>query len=180
MKRRTFISALGTLFAVAPSRARAQTKTLPVVGYLGPEEPGAFASRLTAFRKGLADTGFVEGRDFEFEFRWAESRHVNLPALAEQLVSRQVSVIVAPGGAPVALAAKSTTRTIPIVFEMGADPVALGLVESLSQPGNNLTGITSLSVEVGPKRLEFLREVLPAAKRFGVLVNPTSVTLRPN
>lgn len=134
---------------------------------------------MTAFRGGLSDTGFVEGRDFEFEFRWAESRHDILPALAEQLVSRQVSVIVAPGGAPVALAAKSVTKTIPIVFEMGADPVALGLVESLSRPGNNLTGITSLSVEVGPKRLEFLRELLPAAKRFGVLVNPTSVTAQP-
>jgi putative tryptophan/tyrosine transport system substrate-binding protein len=179
MKRRTFISVLGAVFAIAPRWARAQAKTLPVVGYLGPEEPTAFASRLTAFHKGLADSGFVEGRDFAIEYRWAESRHDKLPALAEQLVNRQVSVIVAPGGAPVALAAKSITRSIPIVFEMGADPVALGLVESLSRPGNNLTGITSLSVEVGPKRLEFMREVLPAAKRFGVLVNPTSVTAQP-
>ncbi len=179
MKRRTFITALGASLSVGTWPVRAQRGVLPVIGYLGPEDPATFASRLTAFRNGLAATGIVEGQDVTIEYRWAESRHEILIALAEQLVSKQVSVIVAPGGAPVALAAKSVTRSIPIVFEMGADPVALGLVDSLSRPGNNLTGITSLSVEVGPKRLEFLRELLPAAKMFGLLLNPTSVTAQP-
>jgi putative tryptophan/tyrosine transport system substrate-binding protein len=179
MKRRTFITALGASLSVRPWSARAQPSATPVIGYLGPEDPAAFASRLTAFRKGLFETGILEGRDVAIEYRWAESRHEILPALAEQLVSMHVSVIVAPGGAPAALAAKSVTQTIPIVFEMGADPITIGLVDSLSRPGNNLTGITSLSVEVGPKRLEFLRELLPTAKLFCVLVNPTSVTAEP-
>jgi putative tryptophan/tyrosine transport system substrate-binding protein len=179
MRRRTFITALGASLSVGPWSARAQRSTTQVIGYLGPEDPDAFASRLIAFRKGLFETGVVEGRDVAIEYRWAESRHDILTALAEQLVSRQVSVIVAPGGAPAALAAKSVTQTIPIVFEMGADPVAIGLVDSLSRPGNNLTGITSLSVEVGPKRLELLHELLPTAKLFGVLVNPTSMTAEP-
>jgi putative tryptophan/tyrosine transport system substrate-binding protein len=179
MQRRTFITALGASLTVGPWSARAQKGAIPLIGYLGPEDQDAFASRLTAFRKGLLETGVVEGRDCAIEYRWAESRHNRLPALAEQLVSLQVAVIVAPGGAPGGLAAKAATKTIPIVFEMGADPVAIGLVDSLSRPGSNLTGITSLSVEVGPKRLEFLREVLPAAKLFGVIVNPTSLTAEP-
>jgi len=149
---------------------------MPVIGYLGAGSPAAFASRVSAFREGLGQTGYVEGRNVAIEFRWAEGHHERLPALAADLVARQVTVIVAPGGAPAALAAKSATTTIPIVFEMGADPIAVGLVASLNQPGANLTGVTSLNVEVGPKRLEILREIVPTAAAFAVLINPTSPT----
>jgi putative tryptophan/tyrosine transport system substrate-binding protein len=177
MKRRNFITLLGGVAITLPLAARAQQPAMPVIGYLGPETPAAFASRIRAFRQGLGETGYVEGRNVAIEFRWAESQHSRLPALAAELVARQVAVIVAPGGAPAALAAKSVTTTIPIVFEMGADPVAMGLVGSLSRPGGNLTGVTSLSVEVTPKRLEFLHEAVPTAAVFGVLVNPTSPTV---
>jgi putative ABC transport system substrate-binding protein len=149
---------------------------MPVIGYLGAQSPAVFASRVRAFRQGLAELGFVEGRNVAIEFRWAEGQHNRLAALAAELVNLQVTVIVAPGGAPAALAARSATTTIPIVFEMGADPVAMGLVDSLSRPGGNLTGVSSLSVEVTPKRLEFLHQVLPTAGVFAVLVNPTSPT----
>ena len=149
---------------------------MPVIGYLGAGSPAAFASRVNAFREGLGETGYVEGRNIAIEFRWAEGRHERLPALAADLVARQVTVIVAPGGAPAALAAKSATAAIPIVFEMGADPIAIGLVRSLNQPEANITGVTSLNVEVGPKRLEILHEVVPEAAAFAVLVNPTSPT----
>jgi len=149
---------------------------MPVIGYLGPEEPGPFASRVNAFRDGLAETGYFEGRNVTIEFRWAHGEYSKLPALAGDLAARQVTVIVAPGGAPTALAAKSATKTIPIVFEMGGDPVTLGIVPSLSRPGGNLTGVSSLSVEVGPKRLESLHELVPTAAVFAIAVNPTSPT----
>jgi len=174
MRRREFITLLCGAAAL-PLTARAQS-AMPVVGYLGAESPIAFASRVKTFRQGLGETGYVEGRNIAIEFRWAEGQHNRLSALAADLVGRQVAVIVAPGGAPAALAAKSATTTIPIVFEMGADPIAIGLVGSLSRPGGNLTGVTSLSVEVTPKRLEFLHEVIPAAGKFAILVNPTSPT----
>jgi putative ABC transport system substrate-binding protein len=148
---------------------------MPVIGYLGPEAPGLFASRVKAFLDGLAETGHVDGRNVAIEFRWARGEYDQLPALAQEL-ARQVAVIVAPGGAPTAIAAKLATTTIPVVFEMGGDPVRLGIVPSLSRPGGNLTGVSSLSVEVGPKRLESLHEVLPTASTFGVAVNPTSPT----
>ena len=136
---------------------------MPVIGYLGAESPAAFASRVRAFRQGLGETGYVEGRNVAIEFRWAEGQHNRLPALAADLAGRPVTVIVAPGGAPAALAAKSATTTIPIVFEMGADPIAMGLVGTLNRPGGNLTGVTSLNVQVTPKRLEILHEVVPTA-----------------
>ena len=176
MQRREFITLLGGATVTWPLVARAQQKPIPVIGYLGAESPAAFASRLRAFRQGLAETGYAEGRNVSIEYRWAQGQHKGLAALATDLVGRHVTVIVAPGGAPAALAAKSATTTIPIVFEMGADPIAIGLVGSLSHPGGNLTGVTSLSVEVTPKRLEFLHEMIPIANLIAVLVNPTSPT----
>ena len=176
MQRRDFITLLGSVTVAWPLAARAQQTAMPVIGYLGAESPAAFASRVRAFRQGLGETGYAEGRNVGIEFRWAEGQHNRLRALAADLVGRGVAVIVAPGGAPAALAAKSATTTIPIVFEMGADPIAIGLVSSLSRPGGNLTGVTSLSVEVTPKRLEFLHETIPTADVFAVLINPTSPT----
>jgi putative ABC transport system substrate-binding protein len=175
MRRREFIAALGGA-AVWPLTARSQQPAMPVIGYLGAQSPAAFASRLKAFRQGLSESGYTDGRNVTIEFRWAEGQHTRLSALAADLVGRHVAVIVAPGGAPAALAAKSATTAIPIVFEMGADPIAMGLVSSLSRPGGNLTGVSSLSVEVTPKRLEILHELVPKATVFAALLNPTSPT----
>jgi putative ABC transport system substrate-binding protein len=173
MRRRDFIGMLGAA-ATWPVAARAQQPALPVVGYLGLETPELYASRLRAFREGLSSTGYEENRNLTIEYRWSEGQYDRLPALVADLVRRGVAVIAVPGGVPGALAAKAATSTIPIVFEMGADPVALGLVASLNQPGGNITGATSLSGEVNPKRLELLHEVVPAATIFGLLVNPTN------
>jgi putative ABC transport system substrate-binding protein len=173
--RREIGAQLGILALLGPVASRAQP-ALPVIGYLGAQTPASFASRIAAFREGLAETGFVEGRNVLVEFRWAEGQHNRLPDLARDLVARQVAVIVAPGGAPAALAAKSVTTKVPIVFEMGADPVALGLVGDLNRPDGNLTGISSLNVEVTPKRLEMIHELTPAAAKIAILVNPTSPT----
>jgi putative tryptophan/tyrosine transport system substrate-binding protein len=153
-----------------------RAQALPVIGYLGSESPERYASRLEAFREGLADVGYTEGRTVAIEYRWADGEYRRLPALAKELADRGVTVIVAPGGAEVVLAAKAATTKIPVVFEMGGDPLKLGIVESLSRPGGNLTGVSSLSVEVSRKRLEFMREVRPAANRFAVAVNPASPT----
>src|SRR4051794_25010562 len=174
MKRRNFLTLLGG--ATAWTLPAAGQPVMPVSCYLGPESPERFASRVSAFRDGLAETGFHEGRNVEIDFRWADGRYDRLPALATDLVGRHVTAIAAPGGAPVALAAKAATNTIPIVFEMGGDPVALGIVTSLSRPEGNITGVSSLSVEVSRKRLEFLRKLLPSAAVFAVVVNPTSPT----
>src|SRR6476661_2441960 len=134
IRRRELLAALGGA-AACPVVARAQQPTMPVIGYLGAESPTAFASRVRAFSQGLGETGCAEGRNVVIEFRWAQGQHERLPSLAADLVGRRVAVIVAPGGTPAGLAAKSVTTTIPIVFEMGADPIALGLAASLSQPG---------------------------------------------
>src|SRR3954462_10511162 len=174
--RRSFVVSLGAGMVLAPFWARAQRSALPVIGYLGAESPGAFASRLHAFRQGLAEAGYVEGRNVAIEFRWAEGQHSRLTALASELVSRRVDVIVAPGGAPAALAAKTATTSIPVVFEMGGDPIALGLVENLTRPAGNITGVASLNVDLSPKRLQLLVEVISTARPVAVLVNPTSPT----
>lgn len=173
MRRRDVIAlAGGAVASIAPARAQA----MPVIGYLGSESPERYSSRLKAFREGLAAAGYVEERTVGIDFRWADGQYNRLPALAKELADRHTSVIVAPGGAEVALAAKAATAAIPIVFEMGGDPVALGLVSSLSRPGGNLTGVTSLSVEVSRKRLEFMCEVRPGFKLFAVALNPASPT----
>src|SRR5215470_3086144 len=172
MRRRTFIALLGS----APAWllvARAQQSTMPVIGYLSSGSAKGFATRLAAFRQGLLETGYREGQSIVIEYRWAEEQNDRLPELAADLVRAGVTVIAA-FGPNAALAAKKTTATVPIVFEMGVDPVASGLVASLSRPDGNITGATSLNVELGPKRLEFLRELVPTAKVLALLVNPTN------
>ena len=147
---------------------------MPVVGYLGAENPERFGIRLSAFRQGLSEMGYDEGRNVTIEFRWANGQNDRLPALAAELVDRQVTVIAAPGSSVAARAAKAATKTIPIVFETGVDPVTTGLVKSLSRPEGNVTGITSLNVDVTPKGLELLHELIPQSKSFSVLVNPAN------
>ena len=173
MRRREFMAALAGA-AVWPLAARAQQPGVAVIGYLGSETPELFATRLRSFRQGLSATGYDEGRNVAIEYRWAEGNNDRLPALAADLVRRQVAVIVTPSSIVSALAAKSATSTIPVVFETGADPIAIGLVASLNRPGANVTGVTSLNLQVGPKRLELLHEILPAATTFALLVNPTN------
>jgi putative ABC transport system substrate-binding protein len=150
---------------------------MPVIGFLGSTSPAQYAIRLDAFHQGLKETGYVEGQNVAIDYRWAEDRYDRLPALVAELIQRQVTVIASGGGAPSALAAKAATSTIPIVFETAADPVKLGLVASLNRPGGNATGVANQNAEVGPKRLEILRELLPMATSIAVLVNPASPTL---
>jgi putative ABC transport system substrate-binding protein len=175
MKRRQFIGLLGGA-AMSPLAARAQQPTMPVIGWLSPATSESDASLLPSFRQALGAQGLVEGRNVAIEYRWAEGQVDRLPALAADLVQRRVSVIVIPGSIPATIAAKAASATIPIVFQTAADPVAFGLVASLNRPGGNVTGLTSLNVEVGPKRLELLHEVVPAATLIALLVNPTSPT----
>jgi putative ABC transport system substrate-binding protein len=171
LKRREFITLLGGAAAAWPLAARAQQPAMPVVGFLNGGSPDA--NRVAAFRQGLHETGYVEGHNVAIEYHWAEGQYDRLPALAADLVRRQVTVIAATS-TPAAIAAKAATTTTPIVFTTSSDPVQLGLSASLSRPGGNLTGATSLQIEVTPKRLEMLHELLPAAKTFALLVNPTN------
>jgi putative tryptophan/tyrosine transport system substrate-binding protein len=171
MRRRQFIAGLG---AVAwPLAARAQQPAMPVVGFLNGASPGGYAPYVAAFRQGLKETGYVECQNVAIEFRWAEGQYDRVPAIAAELVRRQVAVIVTNSVSGV-MAVKAATTTIPIVFTTATDPVEIGLVASLSRPGGNITGVTQLNVEVAPKRLEFAHELVPAATVIAVLVNPTA------
>jgi putative ABC transport system substrate-binding protein len=172
MKRRDFITLLGASAAAWPLAARAQQPAMPVVGYLYVGAPSAYV--LTPFRQGLSEVGFVEGRNVAIEYRFAGNEPERLAELAADLVRRRVAVIVTLSSASAALAAKTVTTTIPIVFEMGGDPVQEGLVASLNRPGGNLTGVTSMNREIDAKRLGLVHELLPDAARFAVLANPNN------
>ena len=176
MRRREFIKVIVGTAAAWPLTARAQ-QPRPVIGFLSRASPDAYSDRLRAFRQGLKEAGYVEGQNVQIEYRWAEARNDLLATLAADLVRRQVTVIVAGGGTPSALAAKAATATIPIVSAIAVDPVEVGLVTSVNRPGSNLTGVTNLSVEIGPKRLELLHELVPTATMIAVLVDPTSPTI---
>jgi putative ABC transport system substrate-binding protein len=179
MRRREFIALLGGAAAptfIGPLAARAQRQRLPVVGFLSPATASANPQLIDAIREGLRETGYVEGRNVTLEFRWAEDNNERLPPLAAELVRLPASVIFV-SGYPSARAAKAATKTIPIVFNTGEDPVKLGLVESLNRPGGNVTGVTSLGGQLGAKRIELLREVLPASKIVGALVNPSNAVV---
>jgi putative ABC transport system substrate-binding protein len=174
MKRRTFIAGLGSA-ATWPLVARAQQATMPVVGYLYSGAPEPSANFVAAFRKGLGEIGYVEGRNVAIEYRWA--RNERLPELAADLVRRRVDVIASPASLVAALAAKAATTTIPIVFATAADPVQVGLVDSLNHPGGNVTGVATLGVELAAKRLELLHELTPTSRRFAALIARSSQTI---
>jgi ABC-type uncharacterized transport system substrate-binding protein len=173
VKRREFIALFGTS-AAWPLVERAQEPMMPVVGFFHPSSPDAYSDRLRAFRQGLKDASFVEGENVAIEYRWADNQLDRLPALAAELVRRQIAVIAATGGVPSLLAAKAASTTIPIVFIVAEDPLKLGLVASLARPGGNLTGINFFGAELTAKRLELLRELVPAAARIAVLVDPAN------
>jgi putative ABC transport system substrate-binding protein len=170
MRRREFITLLGGAAATWPISARAQQQAMPTIGFLGTRASGDDPQLLTAFRSGLKEGGYVEGQNVAIEYRFAENQYDRLPALAADLVQRQVAVIVANGRA--AQVTKATTSTIPIAFVAGFDPVEVGLVASMSRPGGNITGVSILDVELGPKRLQLLHELIPTATIIAVLVNP--------
>jgi putative ABC transport system substrate-binding protein len=173
MKRREFIALLGGA-AAWPLAVRAQQPQMPVIGFLDSGSPAAFAERVAAFRRGLNEAGYVEGRDVAIEYRWAEGHYDRLPTMAADLVGRQMAVIVATGSPNSAKAAQGATKTIPIVFANGGDPIKLGLVSSLSNPGGNATGVSYFNSPLGSKRLELVRNLIPTAAVICFLVNPNN------
>src|SRR4051794_17684258 len=178
MKRREFIAGLGSVAASWPFPVSAQSPR-PVIGFINAATPQGYARMLSAFLKGLSETSYFENQNVTIEYRWAQGEIDRLPALAADLVRREVTVIAATG-TPAALAAKAATTTIPIVFETGNDPVRLSLVASLNQPGGNVTGIAQLATELAPKRLELLHEMIPAAKILALIVDPTDPIVSEN
>jgi putative tryptophan/tyrosine transport system substrate-binding protein len=176
MRRREFISLLGGAAAVWPVAARAQQASMPVLGFLYAGSPEPSAHLVAAFRAGLSEVGYVEGRNVSIEFRWAHNQSDRLPDLANDLITRRVAAIVAPGSLLGPIAAKAATTSIPIVFSMGGDPVELGLVSSFNRPGGNVTGISSMNVDLGSKRLGLLHELLPTARRFALLASVSPFT----
>jgi putative tryptophan/tyrosine transport system substrate-binding protein len=173
MQRREFITLLGGA-AVLPLAARAQQRAMPVIGFLGSESSGLWTDRLNAFRQGLNEAGYAEGRNVEIEYRWAEGHNERLPALAADLLRQRVTVLVALGGSASVFAAKAATTTVPIVFRMAVDPVQTGLVASLNRPGGNVTGVITMGVELASKQLEMLHELVPSATVMALLINPTN------
>jgi putative ABC transport system substrate-binding protein len=176
MRRREFIAALGGV-AAWPAVAWAQQARTPVIGFLGPDSPAQLGRRLRAFHEGLGEAGYVEGRNVTIEYRWAESQNNRFQDLVADLIRHQVNVIAAPGSTPATIAAKALTRTIPIVFATGTDPVRSGLVASLNRPGGNLTGVTALGVDISQKQIQLLHDVLPSTTTMALLVNPTSASI---
>jgi putative ABC transport system substrate-binding protein len=172
MRRRDLFALLGGAAVPWPLAARAQQKAMPVIGFLNSTSPAPTAPLVAAFVQGLSETGYIEGQKLTIEYRWAEGRYDRLPALAADLVDRKVDLIATGGGIPSIRAAKNATSTIPIVFQVGTDPVAEGLVANLARPGGNLTGVSFLIVELMPKRLELLSELVPQARALALLVNP--------
>lgn len=175
--RREFIALMSSAVAWLPAAARAQQGAVPVIGFLGSETAASWEGRLTAFRQGLQEAGFVEGRNVTIEYRWAEGHNDRLPTLASELVKRQVSGLVVLGGTASALAAKGASTTIPVVFRIAVDPVEARLVTSLNRPGGNVTGVTTMGADLGPKQLEILRELVPAMSDVALLSNPTNPSI---
>src|SRR6516165_6669696 len=174
MRRREFITLFGSAAAAWPLAARAQTPAMPVVGYLSGTSPNDSIDILADFRRGLAETGYVEGRNLAIEYRWLEGRYDRIPTMLGDLVERRVAVIAVANTTTAALAAKAATRTIPIVFTVGSDPVAIGLVERLNRPEGNLTGISMQQTTAAAQRLELLHQLTPAERSIAFLVNPTN------